>query len=93
MAHVKGVGTTSLGRDSQAKRLGIKAYAGEAVHAGAILVRQRGTAIRAGKNVMRGGDDTLYAKKPGFIAFQTRKVRRFDGNLKRVRVIDVNPTR
>lgn len=89
MAHVKGVGTTSLGRDSQSKRLGVKAYAGEKVHAGAIIVRQRGTAVRAGKNVLRGGDDTLYAKTAGTVAFRARKVRRFDGNLKRVHFVDV----
>lgn len=89
MAHVKGVGTTSLGRDSQSKRLGVKAYAGEHVRAGAIIVRQRGTAIRPGRNVIRGGDDTLYAKTAGTVAFRTRKVRRFDGNLKGVRFVDV----
>jgi large subunit ribosomal protein L27 len=89
MAHVKGVGTTSLGRDSQSKRLGVKAYAGEKVHAGAIIIRQRGTAIRPGKNVLRGGDDTLYAKTAGTISFRTKKVRRFDGNLKGVRFVDV----
>lgn len=89
MAHVKGVGTTSLGRDSQAKRLGVKAYAGERVRAGAIIVRQRGTPIRPGKNVIRGGDDTLYAKTAGVVRFRTRKVRRFDGNLKGVRFVDI----
>jgi len=89
MAHVKGVGTTSLGRDSQSKRLGVKAYAGEQVRAGAIVVRQRGTAIRPGKNVLRGGDDTLYAKTAGVVSFRTKKVRRFDGNLKGVRFVDV----
>jgi large subunit ribosomal protein L27 len=89
MAHVKGVGTTSLGRDSQSKRLGVKAYAGEKVHAGAIIVRQRGTAIRPGKNVVRGGDDTLYAKTAGTVAFRMRKVRRFDGNLKGARFVDI----
>lgn len=89
MAHVKGVGTTSLGRDSQSKRLGVKAYAGERIHAGAIIVRQRGTAIRPGRNVIRGGDDTLYAKTAGTVAFRLRKVRRFDGNLKSVRFVDI----
>lgn len=89
MAHVKGAGTTSLGRDSQSKRLGVKAYAGERVHAGAIIIRQRGTAIRPGKNVLRGGDDTLYAKTAGVVAFRSRKVRRFDGTLKGARFVDV----
>ncbi len=89
MAHVKGVGTTSLGRDSQSKRLGIKAYAGEVVRPGSILVRQRGTAIRAGKNVRRGGDDTLYALLKGKVSFRVRKVRRFDGSLRQSRFVDV----
>jgi large subunit ribosomal protein L27 len=67
----------------------VKTYAGEKVHAGTIIVRQRGTAIRPGKNVLRGGDDTLYAKTAGVVSFRTRKVRRFDGNLKGVRFVDV----
>ncbi len=91
MAHVKGVGTTSLGRDSQSKRLGIKAYAGEKVHAGEILIRQRGTAVRPGKNVLRGSDDTLYAHVSGTVGFRTRRIRRFDGNLKTARFVDVVP--
>lgn len=89
MAHVKGAGTTSLGRDSQSKRLGVKAYAGERVNAGSIIIRQRGTAIRPGKNVLRGGDDTLYAKTAGIVSFRSRKVRRFDGKLKGARFVDV----
>ena len=89
MAHVKGAGTTSLGRDSQSKRLGVKAYAGERIRAGAIIIRQRGTAIRPGKNVLRGGDDTLYAKSAGTVAFRSRKVRRFDGTLKLARFVDI----
>ncbi|MEK7631293.1 MAG: 50S ribosomal protein L27 [Patescibacteria group bacterium] len=89
MAHVKGVGTTSLGRDSKAKRLGIKAYAGEQVRPGMIIVRQRGSAMRAGKNIRRGNDDTLYAVTAGKVQFRMRKVRRFDGTLKSARFVDV----
>lgn len=89
MAHVKGVGTTSLGRDSQSKRLGVKVYAGEKVRAGMIIVRQRGSAVRAGKNVRRGNDDTLYAAVAGTIQFRQRKIRRFDGTLKTARFADV----
>jgi large subunit ribosomal protein L27 len=81
MAHVKGVGTTSLGRDSKSKRLGVKAYAGQNVTAGSILIRQRGTKFRAGKNVRRGSDDTLFALRPGTVKFRTKKVRRFNGKL------------
>lgn len=89
MAHVKGVGTTSLGRDSQSKRLGIKTYAGEQVRPGMIIVRQRGSAMRAGKNVRRGSDDTLYALLSGKVNFRVRKIRRFDGTLKTARFVDV----
>ncbi len=91
MAHVKGVGTTSLGRDSQSKRLGIKTYAGERVRPGMIIVRQRGSAVRAGKNVRRGKDDTLYAAIAGKVNFRLRKIRRFDGTLKAARFADVTP--
>lgn len=89
MAHVKGVGTTSLGRDSQSKRLGVKTYAGQVVRAGMIIIRQRGTAVRPGKNVRRGNDDTLYAAVAGKVRFRTRKIRRFDGTLKTARFAEV----
>ncbi len=93
MAHVKGVGTTSLGRDSKSKRLGTKVYAGQKISAGAIIVRQRGTKIRPGKNVRRGGDDTLFAMLPGVVAFRTRKVRRFNGKLLPATFADVVPAK
>ena len=64
MAHKKAGGSTSLGRDSQAKRLGVKIFDGQFAKAGSILVRQRGTAFRPGKNVKKGGDDTLFALVP-----------------------------
>ena len=63
MAHKKAGGSTHLGRDSISKRLGVKLYEGQFAKAGAILVRQRGTKIRPGKNVRKGKDDTLYAIK------------------------------
>ena len=69
MAHKKGMGSTQNGRDSVGRRLGIKRIDGEAVKAGAILVRQRGTKFKPGLNVGRGGDDTLFAKKPGVVKF------------------------
>lgn len=72
MAHKKGVGSTNNGRDSIAKRLGVKKYAGEAVTAGSILVRQRGTKIHPGINVGKGGDDTLFALKEGVVKFTTK---------------------
>ena len=65
MAHKKGQGTSKNGRDSHSKRLGIKAYGGESVNAGTILIRQRGTRFRAGENVGMGRDHTLFAKVTG----------------------------
>ena len=70
MAHKKGAGRTRNGRDSQAKRLGVKRFAGESVSAGAILVRQRGTQIRPGNNVGMGRDYTLFALIDGVVKFE-----------------------
>lgn len=70
MAHKKGGGSTRYGRDSQSKRLGVKRYAGQSVHAGTILVRQRGTRIHAGNNVGVGRDYTLYALIDGVVKFE-----------------------
>jgi large subunit ribosomal protein L27 len=70
MAHKKGGGSTKLGRDSQSKRLGVKRYAGHQVHAGTILVRQRGTRIRPGDNVGVGRDHTLFALIDGVVKFE-----------------------
>lgn len=75
MAHKKGLGSTKNGRDSKAKRLGVKRFAGEVVNAGTIIVRQRGTHIHPGDNVGRGGDDTLFAMMPGIVEF-TRGLKR-----------------
>ncbi len=72
MAHKKGQGSTRNGRDSQSKRLGVKKYGGEAVRAGNIIVRQRGTKFHPGENVDRGSDDTLFALKDGVVSFRTR---------------------
>lgn len=72
-AHKKGGGSTKNGRDSQAKRLGVKAYAGEFVTAGSIIVRQRGTEIYPGTNVGIGKDYTLFALKDGKVAFGKSK--------------------
>jgi len=69
MAHKKGMGSSRNGRDSRSKRLGIKAFGGSVVSAGAIIVRQRGTRIHPGRNVGRGRDDTLFAKIEGFVRF------------------------
>ncbi|MBI5134746.1 50S ribosomal protein L27 [Candidatus Uhrbacteria bacterium] len=81
MAHKKAGTTTRLGRDSQSKRLGVKLFEGQWAKAGNILVRQRGTKWHPGTNVMRGGDDTLFATATGKVKFTNRRVRNFDGNL------------
>ena len=70
MAHKKGGGSTRYGRDSQAKRLGVKRYAGERVNAGTILVRQRGTRIHPGNNVGMGKDHTLFALIDGTVKYE-----------------------
>jgi large subunit ribosomal protein L27 len=74
MAHKKGQGSTRNGRDSNPQYLGIKAYGGEQVTTGCIIVRQRGTKFHPGHNVGRGRDDTLFAKAGGTVTFQGRKV-------------------
>lgn len=75
MAHKKGLGSTRNGRDSHAKRLGVKKFAGEQVKTGMIIVRQRGTHFHPGENVGRGKDDTLFALCDGKVDF-TRGVKR-----------------
>lgn len=78
MAHKKGAGSTKNGRDSNPKMLGVKAYGGEFVTAGSIIVRQRGTQFHPGQNVGIGGDDTLFAKSHGTVRFSRgRNNRRF----------------
>lgn len=74
MAHKKGQGSTRNGRDSNAKRRGLKAFGGQAVKAGAIIVRQCGTPFKPGRNVGRGRDDTLFATADGSVAFRGRFV-------------------
>ena len=72
MASKKGLGSTKNGRDSNAQRLGVKRFGGETVTGGSILVRQRGTPFKAGENVGRGKDDTLYARVAGVVVFKDR---------------------
>jgi large subunit ribosomal protein L27 len=82
MAHKKGGGSSRNGRDSRAQRLGVKKFGGEAVLAGFILIRQRGTRIHPGLNVGRGGDDTLFATSDGVVVFDYAR-----GGRKRINVI------
>ncbi|MEI6029570.1 MAG: 50S ribosomal protein L27 [Synechococcaceae cyanobacterium ELA739] len=84
MAHKKGTGSTRNGRDSNSKRLGVKAYGGEAVSAGSILIRQRGTSVLPGNNVGRGSDDTLYALTDGVVSFES--IKRGLRNRKRIHI-------
>ena len=76
MGRSKGGSGAKNGRDSNAKRLGVKKYGGESVSAGSVLVRQRGTRIHPGDNVKRGGDDTLYAIADGKVVYGERKNRK-----------------
>jgi len=85
MAHKKGGGSTRNGRDSNAKRLGVKRYGGQEVSGGTIIVRQRGTKIHPGNNVGRGSDDTLFAKIDGVVTFE-----RYDKKRKKVSVYPVS---
>ncbi len=90
MAHRKAGGSTQLGRESASKRLGVKVYGGQIVGAGEIIIRQRGTKYRAGSNVRRGGDDTLYAAMAGTVAFAQKKVKNFTGKLQDSIYVNVN---
>jgi len=77
MAHKKGGGSSRNGRDSESKRLGVKAFGGQEVTAGSIIVRQRGTKIRPGRGVGKGGDDTLFAMADGVVRFHESRGRKF----------------
>jgi large subunit ribosomal protein L27 len=91
MAHKKAGGSTAYGRDSHGQRLGTKLYAGEFANIGSIIVRQRGSKIRAGKNVKMGSDDTLYAIAAGLVSFSNKKVRRYTGAFKKATFVHVTP--
>jgi large subunit ribosomal protein L27 len=82
MAHKKGLGSSRNGRDSNAKRLGVKVFAGQQVTGGEIIVRQRGTRFHPGDGVGIGKDDTLYARSQGIVEFKTGR---------RGRVVTVTP--
>jgi len=90
MAHTKALGSTKLGRDSRAKRLGVKIQDGGKVLIGQIIIRQRGTKYLAGKNTKRGGDDTIFAMKNGVVKFTTTVKTRFDGNRRMATVVAVS---
>ena len=83
MSKTKGAGSTKNGRDSNAQRLGVKVFDGTQIHAGTIIVRQRGTRFHPGKNVGIGGDDTLFATAAGVVKFGERRGRK---------IVDVLPS-
>ena len=93
MAHKKAGGSTSLGRDSVSKRLGVKIFGQQKVGKGQIIVRQHGSKFKAGKNVRTGGDSTLYATVDGLVKFQTKMAKKFHGNLRRTRLVSVEPSK
>lgn len=93
MAHKAAGGSTALGRDSQAQRLGVKKYAGEFVKTGNIIVRQRGTKYHPGKNVMKTRDDTIMATQNGFVSFLHKKMSNYTGTLKKRIFVDVIPAK
>lgn len=90
MATTKAGGSTSLGRDSQSKRLGVKKFGGQSVIAGNIIVRQRGTKFRCGNGTSLGKDDTIFATATGKVQFITEKAKRFTGRLKKIITVAVN---
>lgn len=92
MAHKKAGGSTALGRDSQAQRLGVKLSGGQFAQRGAIIVRQRGTKIRPGENVGMGTDHTLFALTNGIIKFTDKKMKRYDGKMRWSKIVNVLPT-
>src|SRR3989338_5377781 len=91
MAHTKAGGSTSLGRDSQSKRLGVKLFAGQYAKAGMVIVRQRGTKFFPGLGVKKGSDDTLFAARTGTVQFLKKWRRSFNGKLKLAKVVTVLP--
>lgn len=89
MAHTKQLGSTRNGRDSIAKRLGVKRQQGQKVNAGEVLIRQRGLKYLPGDNVLRGADDTLYAAISGIVAFKNTRKTNFSGKTRRVTQIAI----
>ena len=92
MATAKSAGAAKYGRDSNPKYLGVKLHDGETAKIGNIIVRQRGERFLAGKNVLIGADDTLYATVPGIVKFTTRHKKRFDGSRRIAKFVHVIPS-
>jgi len=91
MAHKKAGGSTSNGRDSIGKRLGVKLSDGQYAKEGSIIIRQRGTKFHPGLNVGKGKDDTLFATITGLVKFSTKKLRKFNNDLITAKIVNVIP--
>lgn len=89
MAHTKALGSTKLGRDSASKRLGVKVNNNQKVSVGEIIIRQRGTKYLPGENVIKAGDDTLYAGKDGVVKFIAKTKTKFDGRRRYATMVSV----
>jgi large subunit ribosomal protein L27 len=89
MAHTKAIGSTKLGRDSIAKRLGVKVNHGQKILVGQIIIRQRGTKYLPGDGVIRADDDTLYAGKNGTVKFASKTKTKFDGSRRYATLVTV----
>lgn len=89
MSHKKAGGSTSLGRDSAPKYLGVKLFGGQKTKVGSIIIRQKGTKFRPGQNVKIGKDNTIFAVKEGYVFFAAKKIKKFDGNSKIVKIVNV----
>ena len=89
MATKKAGGSTRLGRDSNAQRLGVKLYGEQEAKSGSIIIRQRGSKFRPGKNTRLGKDDTLFATADGRVKFTKKKVTKFNGKLENVQIVNV----
>jgi len=89
MATTKATGTSRLGRDSKSKRLGIKLFEGQRAAPGQVLIKQRGTKFLPGKNVKRGGDDTLYAVKAGVVYFTMKRKIGFNHRQRLVKIVNL----
>lgn len=89
VAHTKAKGSTSLGRDSVAKRLGVKKFGGQVVRTGGIIIRQRGSKYRAGENTSYGKDYTVFALVDGIVKFSRKKVKKFNNQIEPVTFVNV----
>jgi large subunit ribosomal protein L27 len=91
MAHKKAGGSSKNGRDSHAKRLGLKAFGGQIVSAGSVIVRQRGTKFMPGTNVGVGRDHTIFALQEGQISFRQKRIHKFDGRAQTQTFVNIVP--